>query len=99
MTVFALAQLRFKDRPAYQRYQDKFMATLMESSGRLLAADEKPEIVEGIWEGDKVVLLSFKSRSDFFAWFESAAYQQIAKDRRTGADATILLVEGIGKSG
>jgi uncharacterized protein (DUF1330 family) len=99
MTVFALAQLKFKDREAYQRYRDKFMPILMEFGGRLLAADEKPETVEGIWEGDKVVLLSFKSRNDFAAWSESASYREIAKDRKAGADATILLVEGIEKSG
>jgi uncharacterized protein (DUF1330 family) len=46
MTVFALAQLKFKDREAYQRYRDKFMPILMEFGGRLLAADEKPETVE-----------------------------------------------------
>lgn len=98
MTVFALAQLRFKDRATYQRYQDRFMPILIEFGGRLLAADEKPETVEGIWEGDKVVLLSFRSRNDFAAWAESAAYREIAKDRKAGADATILLVKGIEES-
>lgn len=68
MTVFVLAQLTFKDRTAYNRYQDRFMPILIEFGGRLLAADERPETVEGIWEGDKVVLISFKSRRDFAAW-------------------------------
>ena len=99
MTVFVLAQLKFKDHAAYDRYQNKFMPILMEFGGRLLAADERPETVEGIWEGDKVVLISFKSRNDFAAWSESAAYREIAKDRRAGAHATILLIEGIEKSG
>lgn len=99
MTVFVLAQLSFKDLAAYNRYQARFMPILKEFGGRLLAADERPETVEGIWEGDKVVLISFKSRNDFAAWSGSAAYREIVKDRRAGADATILLIEGFEKSG
>lgn len=95
MTVFALAQLKFKDREAYQRYQERFMPILMEYGGRLLAADENPDTIEGIWEGDKVVLISFTSRERFAAWSQSPSYQEIAKDRRAGADASVLLLKGI----
>lgn len=98
MTVFALAQLKFKDREAYQRYQGRFMPLLMEFSGRLLAADENPVTVEGVWEGDKVVLISFTSRERFAAWSQSPSYQEIAKDRRAGADASVLLLKGIDSS-
>ena len=95
MTVFALAQLKFKNREAYQRYQERFMPILTRFGGRLLAADENPDTIEGIWEGDKVVLISFTSRERFAAWSESPSYQEIAKDRRAGADASILLLKGI----
>lgn len=95
MTVFALALLKFKDREAYQRYQERFMPILMEFGGRLLAADENPDTIEGIWEGDKVVLISFTSRERFAAWSQSPSYQEIARDRRSSVEATVLLLKGI----
>lgn len=98
MTVFALAQLKITDREAYRRYQDRFMPILMEFGGRLLVADENPDTIEGIWEGDKVVLFSFASRERFAAWLHSPSYQEIARDRRAGAEATVLLLEGIDSS-
>ena len=38
MTVYVLAQLRFTDRPAYDRYQARFMDVFKRFKGRLLAA-------------------------------------------------------------
>jgi len=99
MTVFVLAQLRVKDLVAYNRYQERFMPILKEFGGRLLPADETPETVEVIWEGDKVVPISFESRYAFEAWSESAAYREIARNRSAGAAAKILLIAGVEKSG
>ena len=39
MTVYVLAQLRFTDRPAYDRYQARFMGVMAPFKGRVLAAD------------------------------------------------------------
>ncbi|HET9877029.1 MAG TPA: DUF1330 domain-containing protein, partial [Mycobacterium sp.] len=45
MTVYAIAQLRFTDRAAYDRYQAKFMEVFRRHPGLLLAADESPQVV------------------------------------------------------
>ena len=55
MTVYAIAQLKFTDRNAYNRYQAAFMEVFQRYSGTLLAADEAPQVVEGQWQRDKVV--------------------------------------------
>jgi uncharacterized protein (DUF1330 family) len=94
MTVYALAQLSIKDRAAYDRYQARFMEVFRRFKGRLLAADETPSILEGVWNRDKVVLISFPDEASFRDWYQSAAYQEIAKDRRGGADAVALLISG-----
>ena len=71
------------------------MGVLKRFKGRLLAADECPLVLEGTWERDKVVLLSFHDETDFHKWAESPEYQEIARDRKTGASAIVLLVHGI----
>jgi len=95
MTVYALAQLTIHDRARYDRYQSRFMEVLKRHKGRVLAADESPQVVEGRWEREKVVLLSFADEAAYRAFAESADYQAIAVDRLAGADAVVLLVKGI----
>lgn len=96
MSVYAIAQLKITDRAAYDRYQAKFMGVMKRYQGRVLAADEKPQVIEGKWERDKVVMLSFPDEAAFRQWAESPEYQEISKDRKAGSDAVVLLVKGIG---
>ena len=91
-----VAQLTIHDRERHQRYTSGFMAVLEQHGGRLLAADEAPEVVEGSWERDKVVLLAFADRSAYEAWVSSEAYQRIAQDRIAATEGPVLLVRGIG---
>jgi uncharacterized protein (DUF1330 family) len=95
VTVYAIAQLRFTDRAVYDRYQMRFMEVFGEYRGTLLAADERPQVVEGSWDREKVVLMSFPDEAEFRSWSESIEYQDISKDREAGADSVVLLVKGL----
>jgi uncharacterized protein (DUF1330 family) len=95
MTVYAIAQLRFTDRAAYDRYQASFMEVFSRHAGTLLAADESPKVAEGQWDREKVVLMSFPDEAAFRELVQSPEYEDIAKDRRAGADTVVLLVEGL----
>lgn len=95
MTVYAIAQLKFTDRASYDRYQAKFMEVFRRHPGTLLAADEAPQVVEGEWDREKVVLMSFPDEDAFHGWAQSPEYQDISKDRRAGADTVVLLAKGL----
>lgn len=95
MTVYAIAQLKFTDRDAYNRYQAAFMEVFQRYSGTLLAADEAPQIIEGQWDREKVVVMAFPDEAAFREWAESADYQRISEDRRAGTDTVVLLVQGL----
>ena len=97
MTVYALAQLRIHDRESYDRYQARFMPVLQKYKGRLLAAEEEPRVLEGQWwDRNKVVLMAFDDKDAFRAWATSPEYAEISKDRKAGADAVVLLINGLG---
>lgn len=96
MAVYDLAQLRFTDRSAYDRYQARFMEVFRRFDGRLLAADEHPQVLEGDWQRDKVVLMAFPDAEAARAFAESPEYQAISVDRKAGADTLSLLVHGLG---
>lgn len=95
MTVYAIAALKFTDRDAYNRYQAAFMEVFKRFSGTLLAADEAPQVVEGQWDRDKVVLMTFPNVAAFREWAESTDYQRISEDRRAGADTVVVLVQAL----
>lgn len=99
MTVYVLAQLRFTDRPAYDRYQAGFGKVFRAFRGTVLAADLGPTVVEGSWDGDKVVLLSFPNEAAYRDWADSPGYQAISHDRIAGVDCTVLLLNGLDEAG
>jgi uncharacterized protein (DUF1330 family) len=94
--VHALAQLTITDYAAYDRYQQRFMGVMKKFKDRLLAADEHPQVIEGKWDREKVVLLEFPDEPAFHQWAESPEYLEIAKDRHAGSNAVVLLVRGTG---
>ena len=95
MTVYAIAELRFIDRATYDRYQARFMEVFRRHPGTLLAADESPQVIEGRWDREKLVLMSFPDEAAFHDWAQSPEYQDISKDRIAGADTVVLLVKGL----
>ena len=95
MTVYAIAQLKFTDRAAYDRYQARFMEVFRRHPGTLLAADESPRWSRVQWDREKLVLMSFPDEAAFRGWAESPEYQDISKDRRAGADTVVLLAKGL----
>jgi uncharacterized protein (DUF1330 family) len=95
MTVYVVAQLAFTDRSAYDRYQARFMDVFRRFDGKLLAADEHPLVLEGQWDRNKLVLLSFPDEPAARRFIEDREYQEISRDRKAGADTVSLLVWGI----
>ena len=96
MTAYVVAQLSIHDRALYDRYAAGFFPTLQPFGGRLLAADEGPQVLEGDWARDKLVLIAFPDAAAAKAWAASAAYQAIAVDRLAGSEAVVLLAQGLG---
>jgi uncharacterized protein (DUF1330 family) len=97
LTVYVIVQLKMTDRAAYDRYQARFFDVFKKFNGTLLSADEKPAVVEGEWDRDKVVLMSFPDEAAFRAWADSPEYLEISKDRKAGADGIVLLAKGFGQ--
>jgi uncharacterized protein (DUF1330 family) len=99
MSVYAIAQLWIHDPARYGRYVERFMGVMKNYQGRVLVADEHPQVVEGEWDGSKIVVIiavsTFPDEPAFRAWSESPEYLEIAQDRKAGAKSVILLVRGV----
>jgi uncharacterized protein (DUF1330 family) len=51
--------------------------------------------VDGSWDRQKIVLMSFPDERAFQEWALSPEYQTISKDRKAGSNGTVLLVKGL----
>lgn len=94
MAVYIIAQLKFTRREFYDRYQSRFFGVFRKFKGRLLVADEQPQLLEGRFEHDKVVVLEFPDSAAATEFQDSPEYAEIAADRKAGADAVVVLVRG-----
>ena len=63
--------------------------------GEAPGGDEAPRVIEGQWDRDKVVSMSFPDEAAFREWAESTDHQRISEDRRAGADTLVLLVQAL----
>ncbi len=95
MPVYALAQISIHDRERYERYVAGFLPALAQYQGRLLAAQEQPDVVEGSWPYDKVILMAFQDRAHFDRWARSPEYQEISRDRLAATDGVVLVIDGL----
>ena len=94
MTAYVIARVAVHDRGPYDRYAAAFLPVLQRYGGRLLSADEAPQVLEGD-DGRKVVLLAFDTREAALTWANSPEYAQIAVDRIAGADVVSVLAAGV----
>ncbi len=95
MSVYVIAQLKFKQREFYSRYQSRFLAVFKNFNGKLLIADEQPTVLEGEWPRDKVVMMEFPDEAAARHFLHSPEYEAIAVDRKAGADGVVLMLRGL----
>jgi uncharacterized protein (DUF1330 family) len=96
MTVYIIAQLKFTRREIYDRYQARFADVFRKFKGKLLVAEEKPLVLEGAFERDKVVVLEFPDKDQAIEFQNSPEYAEISVDRKAGANAVVVMVRGFG---
>lgn len=77
-------------------YRDKVGATVARFGGRYLARSSHPDVLEGEWTADQVVLVEFPDISAARSWNASAEYQAIAPLRTENTTSVRLLAEGLG---
>lgn len=95
MSVYVVAQIRIHDREAYARYELGFMEIFAQYGGEMLAVDEAPVTLEGQWNHTRTVIIRFNSSVDARAWYDSDAYQELARHRWDGSAADIAIVGGL----
>jgi uncharacterized protein (DUF1330 family) len=94
VSTYFVARITIHDPAAYERYLEGFDAAFEGHGGEVLAVDDDPVLLEGAWPCTRTVLIRFPDLATARAWYDSPAYQALARVRHAAADADIVLVEG-----
>ena len=77
VTAYAIANLRDVDMgPAIVEYLRSIDATLEPYEGRFLVHGAAPEVLEGKWTGQPIII-QFPSFDQARGWYDSPAYRRI----------------------
>ncbi|MWA07083.1 DUF1330 domain-containing protein [Actinomadura sp. LD22] len=88
-----------KDEAGMEAYGRASAPSLAAGGARVLAADPRPETLEGAWHGDRTVVLEFPSAEAARAWYDSPAYAAAKPLRRAAADTNAVIVAGFARPG
>ncbi len=95
MTVYVSGHITIHDREEYAKYEAGFMEVFQQFKGSVLAVDENPTTLEGAWSATRFVLLSFPSKDDVMAWYNSDGYQTIVKHRFAASNMDAIISTGM----
>ena len=98
MTVYVINNMTIHDRAEYDAYLRAFMPVFRKYEGKVLAAQDRPQPIEGSWPYERTILLSFPSREALDRWSQSPEYQEIAKHRLAGTVSNVVVLEGFAKA-
>lgn len=93
MPVYVVLQGNVVDREKIDEYSAKAGPMVIGGGGKILAADDQSEVIEG-QPGTRTVLIEFEDRAAFRAWYDSAEYQEIVGLRLEAAPGTMIVADG-----
>jgi len=94
MHVYVIAQGKIENPELLHQYVAKVVPTIESHQGRVVAFDEKPEVIEGPIEHPRTVIIEFPSITAFHAWYDSPEYQQILPLRLSSTRGTLIVAKG-----
>lgn len=94
MPAYVVGQVTVHDPVEYNKYMAGFMDAFAPFGGRVLAAAEDAEVLEGEWPRGRTVVLEFPSMAQAKSWYESPKYQAIVQHRFKAAKSNIVLANG-----
>lgn len=92
--AYFVAQITIRDRSEYEKYLEACDRVCARFNGEYLAVDSAPQVLEGEWSHERLVIIGFPCAEDLEKWYYSPEYQEILRFRLAGARCDSLLVRG-----
>jgi uncharacterized protein (DUF1330 family) len=92
--AYIYVEMTIYDPERFKAYTALSAPAVHAAGGCYPVAGVKPEVLEGSFAADRVVLVAFPSLERARAFYHSAAYQAAKMQRLGAADFKMLLLEG-----
>lgn len=82
------------DPQAMKAYAGAARDPIHDHHGKVLVADQRPQVLEGEWFGNQTVVIEFESVEAARTWYESPEYQAAVALRQGAARTNAVIVAG-----
>ncbi len=93
--VYYLVRVTVTDPAAFADYPRLVLPSIAAHGGRVLVQGAAPEVLEGSWPCDAMVVLEFPDRAAAERWYDSEDYRPARELRAASARFDALLAEGV----
>jgi uncharacterized protein (DUF1330 family) len=96
MPVYVIADVKVTNPAGYESYRPLAGASIARFGGRFVVRGGKAELLEGMLEPERVVVIEFPDLDTARRWYYSDEYQSALKIRQANSTGRVILVEGAG---
>lgn len=94
MNTYFIAQIKIHNPEEYDKYLEGFDNIFNKYNGKVVAVDDDPTKLEGIWNYTRIVIIHFPNEQELRLWHDSSEYQTLAQHRFNVSNADALIVKG-----
>jgi uncharacterized protein (DUF1330 family) len=94
MVAYWIGEHAITDPTKFEQYLHKVVPMIERFGGRYLTRAGAPEILDGDWHPNRVVIIEFPDMETIRALFRSPEYKSLIALRRSAATDVIIAVEG-----
>ena len=94
MKAYLVLDFRVTDLPAFMEYVQKIPAFIAKHRGRYLVEGVRPEVVEGDWAPETLVILEFETRENANDFLSDPEVKTLFAIRHRNTDGNLVLVNG-----
>lgn len=94
MKAYLVLDLVVNDFAGFRTYMAEIPAHIARHSGRYIVQGAVPEIIEGDWKPERLVILEFPARANAEAFLGDPAIQDLFRIRHATTTSKLVLVDG-----
>lgn len=94
MTAYLVLDFAVLDLPGFMAYVEGVPAFIAKHGGRYIVRGVEPQVMEGDWSPERVVILEFPSSEHARAFLDDPDFQSLKAVRERTTVSKLILVEG-----
>lgn len=94
MTAYLVLDFTVLDMGAFFEYIEAVPAFIAKHDGRYVVQGAEPEVMEGDWSPERLVILEFPVKKNARAFLDDPDFQDLIAVRKANTISKLILVEG-----